>query len=89
MSDDDVPESDDPMARLAERRALEKQPLDEAGQGESEGFELAEEALVEHASHGDQHSTQPILRDSTEEREADPEISGEADTEEQPDSGDG
>src|SRR4051812_13197088 len=27
-------------------------PLYEAGQGESEGFELAEEELVEHAEHG-------------------------------------
>jgi hypothetical protein len=31
------------------------QPLAEAGEGESEGFEIAEEELEEHASHGDQH----------------------------------
>lgn len=31
-------------------------PLSEAGQGESEGFELAEEQLREHASHEDQHA---------------------------------
>ncbi|MGI9021574.1 MAG: hypothetical protein ACR2G3_12805 [Solirubrobacterales bacterium] len=37
--DEDIPE--------AER------PLREAGQGEAEGFEIAEEDLVEHASHGD------------------------------------
>jgi hypothetical protein len=30
-------------------------PLIEAGEGESEGFELAEEELEENASHGDQH----------------------------------
>lgn len=38
-------ESDDPA----------QQPLIEAGQGESEGFELAEQKLVDIASHGDQH----------------------------------
>jgi hypothetical protein len=31
-----------------------QRPLDEAGQGEAEGFEQAERALVEHASHGDE-----------------------------------
>src|ERR671931_37131 len=31
-------------------------PLVEAGEGEAEGFEVAEEDLVEHASHGDEHS---------------------------------
>jgi hypothetical protein len=36
-------------------------PLIEAGEGESEGFELAEADLVEHAEHGDQHGTDPIL----------------------------
>jgi hypothetical protein len=32
-----------------------EQPLIEAGEGESEGFELAEQRLEEIASHGDQH----------------------------------
>ena len=31
-----------------------QRPLEEAGEGESEGFELAEEDLVEEASHGDE-----------------------------------
>jgi hypothetical protein len=39
------PESDDPALR----------PLVESGEGEAEGFELAEEDLVENASHGDQN----------------------------------
>lgn len=39
------PESDDPAWR----------PLAESGEGEAEGFELAEEDLVENASHGDQN----------------------------------
>jgi hypothetical protein len=34
----------------------EDRPLVEAGQGEAEGFELAEQDLIEHASHGDEHS---------------------------------
>jgi hypothetical protein len=38
-------ESDDPA----------QQPLIEAGQGESEGFELAEKRLQDIASHGDEH----------------------------------
>ena len=36
-----------------ERHAEEQRPVSEAGGGESEGFELAEEELIEHASHGD------------------------------------
>jgi hypothetical protein len=38
-------ESDDPA----------QQPLIEAGQGEAEGFELAEKRLIDIASHGDEH----------------------------------
>jgi hypothetical protein len=32
-----------------------EQPLIEAGEGESEGFELAEQALEDNAAHGDEH----------------------------------
>ena len=42
-------------------------PLIEAGEGESEGFELAEADLIEHAEHGDMHSTDPITRDAFDE----------------------
>jgi len=65
-------------------------PLNEAGQGESEGFEQAEELLIEHASHGDQHGTTPIISDAAsfddpeEAGEVDIEY-GEADVEEKPD----
>jgi hypothetical protein len=31
-----------------------QRPLEEAGEGESEGFELAEHDLIEEASHGDE-----------------------------------
>jgi hypothetical protein len=39
-------------------------PLIEAGEGEDEGFDLAEADLIEHAEHGDSHGTDPILRDA-------------------------
>jgi hypothetical protein len=42
-------------------------PLDEAGQGESEGFEQAERELVEHASHGDQHAARRVIQDAPDE----------------------
>ena len=38
--------------------------MEEAGGGESEGFELAEQDLIEHASHGDQHTTSRIMQDA-------------------------
>ncbi len=39
-------------------------PLIEAGEGESEGFELAEHDLEENASHGDMHSAGRVLEDA-------------------------
>src|SRR5690348_16446647 len=39
-------------------------PLIEAGEGESEGFELAEQELEEHASHGDLHAARRVLEDA-------------------------
>jgi hypothetical protein len=62
----------------------------EAGGGEAEGFEGAEEALIEHATHGDQQSAHAIIHDSgrperegtAEEAEADHEHSSEAGEEE-------
>jgi hypothetical protein len=41
-----------------------QRPLQEAGQGESEGFELAERELIEHASHGDQHAARRAVQDA-------------------------
>jgi hypothetical protein len=71
-------------ADLERRRREERRAVEEAGGGESEGFELAEQELIEHASHGDDHTTQPILRDAELEEE-DPEAAddryGEADEE--------
>jgi hypothetical protein len=60
-------------------------PLIEAGEGESEGFEEAENALVGHARHDDQHGTDPITRDAAgfdEPESLDDDIYGEADEEE-------
>jgi hypothetical protein len=39
-------------------------PLQESGEGESEGFELSEKDLIEHAEHGDLHGTDPIWHDA-------------------------
>jgi hypothetical protein len=41
-----------------------QRPLAEAGEGESEGFELAEQELIEHASHGDQHAARRAIEDA-------------------------
>jgi hypothetical protein len=41
-----------------------QRPLDEAGQGEAEGFEQAEQELIEHASHGDQHAARQAIEDA-------------------------
>ena len=80
---DDV--SPDHLLSLEERRRLERAAVDEAGGGESEGFELAEQELIEHASHGDEHTPARIIRDAGPEEEADSAVYGEADEEQLPD----
>jgi hypothetical protein len=79
MSDYANPEFD---ADLAHRRAEERRAVEEAGGGESEGFELAEEELIEHTSHGDEHTPSRILRDAEPEEEQLDSVYGEADEEE-------
>jgi hypothetical protein len=59
-------------------------PLEEAGQGEAEGFELAERELVERASHGDERST-PETDAFTPEEDRSDAVYGEADEAETPD----
>jgi hypothetical protein len=66
---------------LERRRREERRAVEEAGGGESEGFELAEADLIDHASHGDQHTTQPILRDAGHDEESSGATYGEADAE--------
>lgn len=61
-------------------------PLLEAGQGEAEGFEQAEQELIERASHGDERST-PETDAFTPEQESDRStaVYGDADEVEGPD----
>jgi hypothetical protein len=66
---------------LTERRRQERLAVEEAGGGQSEGFELAEQELIEHSSHGDEHSPARIMRDAAAESDADDAIYGEADEE--------
>ena len=60
-----------------------RRPLAEAGEGEAEGFEQAEQALIEHASHGDQHASRRAIEDAPLEESDDARASesGEADFE--------
>ena len=80
---DDTPP--DPILELAERRRLERSAVEEAGGGQSEGFELAEQELIEHASHGDEHTPTRILRDAGPDEEPASSVYGEADEEHQVD----
>lgn len=54
----------DPLLDLDERRRKERAAVEEAGGGQSEGFELAEQELIEHTSHGDEHAPAKISRDA-------------------------
>jgi hypothetical protein len=73
----------DPLLDLSERRRKEREAVDEAGGGQSEGFELAEQELIEHTSHGDEHAPAKITQDAY--SEGDDELTdseyGEADSE--------
>jgi hypothetical protein len=76
----------DGMHGLDERRREALRAVEEAGGGESEGFELAEQELIEHASHGDGHAPGHIMRDVlTEDPVGDDGLYGEADEEHKPD----
>ncbi len=57
-------------------------PVREAGGGEAEGFEEAEEQLIERASHGDQQSAHAVIHDAGRDEEPQAErADGEADSE--------
>jgi hypothetical protein len=77
--------SSEHLLSLEERRRLERVAVEEAGGGQSEGFELAEQELIEHASHGDEHTTSRITRDAGPQEEPDSAVYGEADEEQLPD----
>jgi hypothetical protein len=51
-----------------------QRPLEEAGQGESEGFEEAERELIEHATHSDEHAARRVLRDAPDPEEGEAEL---------------
>ncbi len=72
----------EPIMSRAARHREEQRAVIEGGGGVSEGFELSEQALIDHASHGDQHSPARIMRDATGNDEELPgSVYGEADTE--------
>jgi hypothetical protein len=48
-----------------QRHAEAERAVREAGGGEAEGFEQAEEELIENATHGDQHAARHVLRDAS------------------------
>lgn len=78
--------SDEPLAPDDPARDPAQRPVYEAGEGESEGFELAEQQLVEHASHGDQHAARRVIEDAfAEDEDARAASGGEPDTEREPD----
>jgi hypothetical protein len=68
---------------LQARRREERRAVEEAGGGQSEGFELAEQELIEHTSHGDSHAPVRIMRDAAGESvdEDGARVDGEADSE--------
>jgi len=71
----------DPLLDLDERRRKEREAVEEAGGGEAEGFELAEQELIEHSSHGDEHNPAKITEDAWDEAEPSRAEYGEADQE--------
>jgi hypothetical protein len=71
----------DPILDPQERHREERRAVEEAGGGQSEGFELAEQELIEHASHGDGHAPARIMRDASSEEERSELLYGEADEE--------
>ena len=75
-------DGNDPMHELELRRREALRAVEEGGGGEAEGFELAEQELIEHASHGDGHTPGRIMRDAaTEDPPRDDALYGEADAE--------
>jgi hypothetical protein len=55
--------------------------VEEAGGGQSEGFELSEEELIQHASHGDEQTPARIMYDAGPQEEPASSVYSEADEE--------
>jgi len=78
--------SADPQFERAERRRNERMAVEEAGGGQSEGFELSEQELIQHASHGDEQTLACVMYDAgSEEQEETSSVYSEADEEHQAD----
>jgi hypothetical protein len=77
----DVQQPGDPLFELAERRHQERLAVEEAGGGQSEGFELSEQELIQHASHGDEQTPARIIYDAGQAEEVPGAVYGEADEE--------
>jgi hypothetical protein len=56
--------SSEPPTEFERELSEADRPVIEAGEGESEGFELSEYELQEHASHGDEHAARRIIEDA-------------------------
>jgi hypothetical protein len=80
--DMDTEDEPDPISDLSDRRRKERMPVEEGGGGQAEGFELSEQELIEHSSHGDQQKPSRIIRDAgPEEDEESDAVYGEPDEE--------
>ena len=76
----------DPQFERVERRRNERMAVEEAGGGQSEGFELSEQELIQHASHGDEQTLACVMYDAgSEEQEETSSVYSEADEEHQAD----
>jgi hypothetical protein len=71
----------DAILELSERRRKERLAVEEAGGGESEGFELTEQELIQHASHGDEQTLARVIYDAGPQEERPGAVYGEADEE--------
>jgi hypothetical protein len=67
----DAGDDPDPILDLEDRRRKERMPVEEGGGGQAEGFELSEQELIDHASHGDQQKPSRIIRDASPEEDED------------------
>ena len=80
--------SSEPPTEYEQGLSEADRPVIEGGEGESEGFELSEMELEEHASHGDEHAARRIIEDAArydEDGESERGSYGEADEERDPD----
>jgi hypothetical protein len=78
-------DDDEHLMSREDRHREERRAVEEAGGGEAEGFELAEQDLIDHASHADDRSSTSILSAGSSAEEPTGSDYGEADEEHKPD----